>query len=161
MKKRTWTIVAVAAALAGTGLHFLWQAFPNLFFALFSPVNESPWEHLKLLFWPTVAAAAVLAFRTRDPIGVWSGFFPVLLAQPVLTLGGYSLFRALGLESTALDILLYYVVMAFSFWAAWFLRKNRFAQRAAGILLMLVILYGAALVLFTFAAPACGVFRAP
>ena len=32
------------------GLHFLYQVLPNTFTAMFSPVNESIWEHQKLLF---------------------------------------------------------------------------------------------------------------
>ena len=32
------------------GLHFLYQLLPNTFTAMFSPVNESIWEHQKLLF---------------------------------------------------------------------------------------------------------------
>ena len=31
-------------------LHFLYQFIPNTFTAIFSPVNESIWEHQKLLF---------------------------------------------------------------------------------------------------------------
>ena len=31
-------------------LHFLYQLLPNTFTAMFSPVNESIWEHQKLLF---------------------------------------------------------------------------------------------------------------
>ena len=59
--KRRWLLTALGAILAGAGLHFLWQALPNPLFALISPVNESVWEHLKLLYWPMLAAALVLA----------------------------------------------------------------------------------------------------
>ena len=59
--KRHWLLTALGAILAGAGLHFLWQALPNPLFALISPVNESVWEHLKLLYWPMLAAALVLA----------------------------------------------------------------------------------------------------
>ncbi len=40
-------------ALAGSGLHFLFEAAGRFLpAALISPVNESVWEHLKLLFFP-------------------------------------------------------------------------------------------------------------
>ena len=73
--KRHWLLTALGAILAGAGLHFLWQALPNPLFALISPVNESVWEHLKLLYWPMLAAALVLARGPRR-IAVWAGFFP-------------------------------------------------------------------------------------
>lgn len=63
--KRRWLLTALGAILAGAGLHFLWQALPNPLFALISPVNESVWEHLKLLYWPMLAAALVLARGPR------------------------------------------------------------------------------------------------
>ena len=39
--------------LAGIGLHALYRLCPNALTALFSPVRESLWEHIKLLFWPS------------------------------------------------------------------------------------------------------------
>lgn len=49
--KRSYFIAAIVAAAAGTALHFLYEVSPNLISALLSPVNESVWEHLKLLYW--------------------------------------------------------------------------------------------------------------
>ena len=86
--KRRWLLTALGAILAGAGLHFLWQALPNPLFALISPVNESVWEHLKLLYWPMLAAALVLARGPRR-IAVWAGFFPAIVLQPVFLLALY------------------------------------------------------------------------
>ena len=44
---------AIFVCIAGTLLHFTYEFFgENNFVALFSAVNESVWEHLKLLFFP-------------------------------------------------------------------------------------------------------------
>ena len=54
MKIRTWHIIGAAfTAFIGTLLHFAyeWSGF-NPVFAVFGAVNESVWEHLKLLFFP-------------------------------------------------------------------------------------------------------------
>ena len=93
--KRHWLLTALGAILAGAGLHFLWQALPNPLFALISPVNESVWEHLKLLYWPMLAAALVLARGPRR-IAVWAGFFPAIVLQPVFLLALYYGLRAQG-----------------------------------------------------------------
>ena len=46
-------------ALAGTLLHFLYDWVPNPLTALVSGVNESVWEHMKLLFVPVFLYLAV------------------------------------------------------------------------------------------------------
>lgn len=156
--KRSYVIAAIAAAAAGTALHFLYEVSPNLISALLSPVNESVWEHLKLLFWPTLAAAVVLSARAPCRIRVWSGFLTALLAMPLFLLGLYYGLRLLGVSGLAVDIALYYLTMSAGFWLAWRLQRSGRLQKHTGILLMLVILYGASLILFTFAAPPLPIF---
>ena len=159
--KRAYIISAVLAAAAGTALHFLYTISPNLISALLAPVNESVWEHLKLIFWPVLGAAVVLSTRAPCRIRLWCGFLTALLAMPVFLLGMYYLLRRLGLSGLALDILLYYVTIFGGFWLAWHLQRAGRLQRHCGILLMLVILYGAGLILFTFAAPPLKLFTPP
>ena len=160
MKRGYWIAAAVAAAV-GTALHFLYEVSPNLISALLSPVNESVWEHLKLLFWPTLGAAVVLSARAPCRIRLWSGFLTAQLAMPVFLLGAYYGLRAIGVHGLAVDIGLYYLTMFGGFFLAARLVRSGRAQRATGILLMLVMLYGASLVLFTFAAPPFGPFLPP
>ena len=76
--KRQLTVTWIAAILAGCVLHFLYGWWPNALTALFSPVNESLWEHVKLVFWPFLGAALVL---NRDRPG---GTRPWLLVLPLL-----------------------------------------------------------------------------
>lgn len=156
--KKAYLIAAILAAAAGTGLHFLYNAVPNLFTALLSPINESVWEHLKLLYWPTLAAGAVLSLFTGKRVELWSGFFIALVAMPVFLVGAYYGLHALGVESLPIDLILYYLTMALGFYLAWKLRDNAFAVKVSPGVLMAVMLYGAALILFTFAAPEAPIF---
>ena len=48
---RPWLTFFAALGL-GVLLHFLYAWLPNPLTALFSPVRESLWEHLKILFYP-------------------------------------------------------------------------------------------------------------
>lgn len=159
--KRAYWIAAVVAAAVGTALHYLYDISPNLISALLAPVNESVWEHLKLLFWPTLGAAVVLSARAPCRIRLWSGFLAALLAMPAFLLGAYYALRAIGVEGLAVDIGLYYLTMLGGFFLAERLARSGRAQRATGILLMLVILYGSSLILFTFAAPPFALFQPP
>ncbi|MBR4309334.1 MAG: hypothetical protein IKT58_07040 [Oscillospiraceae bacterium] len=154
-----WILVAILTALGGTALHFLYDILPTPLTALISPVNESVWEHLKLLFWPMLIGAAVLAEKSRKKTRLWSSFFVALLFTPAFLLLCFYGLKAIGFESTALDITLYYISMFAGYFLAWFLYKHGKPERCGGYLLMLVILYGACLILFTFAPPDLPIFR--
>lgn len=152
----------LAAALGGSALHFLYAAVPHPLTALISPVNESVWEHLKLLYYPTLAAAFMLSRRTRDKNRLWSGFFAAILAMPAALLGVYyALGGGFGVGGLWLDIGLYVLTMAGGFAMALALFRSGRAARWGGVLLMLVIFYGAFLVVFSFAAPKLPIFMPP
>ncbi len=158
MKKR-FLIAAAAAVIGGVALHFLYEAAPNPLTALISPVNESIWEHLKLLFWPMLLSGFYLARGTNDRNALWSGIFSAeLLMMPFLLGVFYTLQCGFGVVSLPLDIALYVVTMALGYLAAYWIFKSKKLEKAAAWLLIPVILYGASLILFTFAAPQLAIF---
>ena len=63
-----WQLMGYAVtALGGTLLHFLYDWLGRAaWIAPFSGVNESTWEHMKLLFWPMFIYAIVQSFFFRD-----------------------------------------------------------------------------------------------
>lgn len=51
MNKKTLKIIGIIIAFALCfPLHFLYDKFPNFLTSIFAPVNESIWEHMKILF---------------------------------------------------------------------------------------------------------------
>ena len=56
MKNSTkWLIIgSIFIGLIGPVLHFAFELTNWIPIAIFAPVNESPWEHLKLTFWPAM-----------------------------------------------------------------------------------------------------------
>lgn len=161
MKKKF--LIAAAIAIAGGGaLHFLYDALPNPLTALISPVNESVWEHLKLLFWPMLLTAFWLARKTPDRYALWSGIFVAELLMPLILMGGFYILQCgFGVVSLPLDIGMYVVTMCLGYLIAYLVFKSRHLEKAAVWLLVPVIFYGASLILFTFAAPQFGVFIPP
>ena len=158
--KRHWLLTALGAILAGAGLHFLWQALPNPLFALISPVNESVWEHLKLLYWPFLAAAFVLARGTDDARGRWCGLLVGLLAAPLLLLGAYYPLRyGFGVHGLWLDLLLYVLATGAGAFFAYRLQRRALPGWLCGPLVIAAGIYGAALALFSFAPPDLPIFR--
>lgn len=138
------------AVLAGSGLHFVYGLCPNGVTALFSPVNESLWEHVKILFWPYLAAAVWLTW------GRPTGLRPWLLTGVGLCLvmlgAGDLLHIVLGWNSLGADLVLYVGLMALGFWL-----PTRMAGPFRGLrwrlpALLAAVLVGA-MVWFTFRPP--------
>ena len=75
-EKKQLLLAFVLAVLAGAGLHFVYGLCPNGVTALFSPVNESIWEHTKILFWPYLAAHLGEAHRPAPLDADGSGNLP-------------------------------------------------------------------------------------
>ena len=82
-----------------------------------------------------------------------------LLAAPAILLGAYyTLLSGFGVHTLALDIALYLLSMAAGFVLAHHLLRAPALARVCGPLVIAAGLYGAALVLFTFAPPDLPIF---
>lgn len=154
-EKKQLLLAFVLAVLAGAGLHFVYGLCPNGVTALFSPVNESIWEHTKILFWPYLAAAVWLTWGRPTGLRPWMltgvGICLAMLAV------GYLLHVVLGWNSLAADLVLYGVLMALGFWL-----PTRMAGPFQGMRWHLPALLAAllvtAMVCFTFRAPQGALF---
>ena len=148
--RKTLLLTCLAAMLAGSALHFLYSAVPGAVTALFSPVNESLWEHVKIIFWPYLLAAVWLN-RGRP-----GGIRPWLLALPlmclVMLLLGYLYHIILGGEAMWVDLAIYVLVMALGFWL-----PTQFSGPFQGVKWMLpvaaVLVLGILLAVFTLWPP--------
>lgn len=147
-KALLWT--CLVTMLLGAGLHFLYSAVPGAITALLSPVNESLWEHGKIIFWPYLLAAVWLN-RGRP-----GGIRPWLLALPLMCLLmlllGYWYHITLGGEAMWVDLVLYVLIMALGFWL-----PTRFSGPFQGVKWMLpgaaVLVLGVLIALFTLWPP--------
>lgn len=64
--------------------HFGYDVFPNFFTSIFSPVNESIWEHLKMLFTASVVfsiATRFIGVKDKDYLikGYLRGMFSIII----------------------------------------------------------------------------------
>lgn len=112
---RIWLLGA--AALVGTAAHFLYVPLgrPRLL-VMFLPVNESPWEHVKLCVWPLLGAVGLLSyFEGRPWPAVVTAVFVGAMHGMAAMLGLHYLLRFGFGDGTAVlwaDILTYYVSLA-------------------------------------------------
>lgn len=139
-------IAFVITTLVGCALHFLYDWLPGAATALIAPVNESIWEHLKLIYWPYLAAMWIVA--KKECRGKW--LFTLLTISVVMLVVGYVYHISLGLSNVVFDIGLYVFLMAVGFWLP--NRLNAYRARSFPVLFLTVLL-GGAIILFTFLPP--------
>jgi hypothetical protein len=148
----------------GFAAHFFYEwSGQNFLAGLFFPVNESTWEHMKLIFIPMFLWTIFLAFRfpeSRDC--VISGFLAGLLlgtaAIPVLF---YTYSGILGKNVMVLDILVYIICMMTAFYTGWRMTKSCRLKPYTRLLEIIVYLILLCFVIFSVHPPKLGVFHPP
>ena len=150
-----------AATLVGTILHFLYDCTGgSIGVAPFSGVNESTWEHMKLLFWPLFLFAVVqrLFFREQENFW-WVKLWGILLGLLLIPVLFYTCNGAFGKSPDWVNISIFYIcagaVFLFERWAL----QNIHASGRMGFIV--ICLVGALFVVFTFAPPRLPLFQDP
>ena len=160
-----WSLVGFAVvSLGGTLLHFLYEWLGEaVWIAPFSGVNESTWEHMKLLFVPCFIFAIVQSFFFRDRKDFWCvklrGVLLGLVAIPVLF---YTYNGVVGKSPDWINIAIFFIAAALVFVCETKLFKSESIRcahpRAALTALVIIALL---FVLFTFRTPELGIFKDP
>ena len=167
MKKNLslWQLVGFSAvSLLGTLLHFLYDLTENSFTALFSAVNESTWEHMKLLFFPLFLFAIMESFFLRkEHKNFWcikiKGTILGLILIPVIF---YTLQGIFGKTPDWINISIFFVCAGITF----LFETQAFLKEPQGkcfpfLALFLFILIAIAFWAFTFFPPQIPLFQDP
>lgn len=147
----------LAAAALGVLLHFLYQWFPNPVLALISPVRESVWEHVKLLYFPLLGTALFLG-RGGKGVGHGPWLLGMIAACAMMLGAGYLYHVVFRGEAMAVDLILYFLTLALGFLlprVLWPLCEWPGTEKAAWVLAALL---GALIVWFTFFPPNTALF---
>ena len=162
---RLWQLFGFGVtALGGTLLHFLYDWLGEaVWIAPFSGVNESTWEHMKLLFWPMLAYAVVQSFSFKDQKDFWCiklrGILVGLTLIPVLF---YTYNGVVGKSPDWLNIAIFFVSAATAYlYETRLFERGTVACRRSRWAVAALCLIGALFVVLTFATPEIGVFRDP
>lgn len=166
--KRTihlWQLAGFAvASFLGTILHFLYDWTGSPVAALFSGVNESTWEHMKLLFFPMFLFAIVQSFFVgREYENFWcvkfKGTLLGLLLIPVIF---YTLRGVFGTTPDWVNIAIFFVAAAIAYWyeARLFGQGSQPCPWSKGAFLVLCLI-AMAFWVFTFMPPRIPLFQDP
>ena len=160
-----WQLWGFAAtSLGGTLLHFLYEWLGEaMWIAPFSGVNESTWEHMKLLFWPMFIYAIVQSFFFKDRANFWCvklrGILLGLVLIPVLF---YTYNGVIGKSPDWINIAIFFVsaAVAYIYEARLFNGEKlqcKSPKSAIAALCVIALLF----FVFTFWAPEIGIFKDP
>lgn len=162
-----WIAGFFFTCVLGTLLHFFYDfTGQNPAAGLFAPVDESTWEHLKMLFFPALiwTIAGVLIFEKRQKGLLWSCTLGICAGLAAIITVFYTYTGILGFNLLVLDVLTFYLGVFTTFYtAARRLKRNReYAlewQVFSSVLILL--LFALCFFLFTHAKPPIALFQNP
>lgn len=159
-------IATIISIILGTLLHFLYEwTGENIIIASFSAVNESVWEHLKLVFFPMLLAGIIEYFFVNKIannyieakcIGIFSAICFV-----VVTFFTYT--GIVGTNFFILDILIFIISIIIGEYIAYKLmkRKNESNQKTRLLSIIILVFLLICFVVCTYLTPRVNLFRDP
>lgn len=151
-------------SILGTLAHFIYEWTGNNPVAgLFTPVNESTWEHMKLLFFPMLLYLLFIPSSTKSEYPcILSALLSAALAGfcliPVLF---YTYTGILGYHTTFLDIATFYISVILSFYLFYRLSLSCKADRFVLLLKVITVVITILFFIFTFFPPGIALFQSP
>lgn len=142
-------ITFLIASGLGVGLHFLYGRLPGPLTALISPVRESLWEHLKLLFLPLLLSGLFLGKRR----GLTAWLCSLLVVCALMLLIGWLYNVVFRGTADSFNIILYFVLMALGFRLPRILWPLLEWPGVGAVCVLLTVLLAVLMAIFTFSPP--------
>ncbi len=156
---------AVFVIVIGAIFHFIFE-WSNQWLPLgaIAPVNESVWEHLKLVFWPLVFFSIIEYFLLKKDAHnfVLSRLVAIIIAELTILITFYSYTAILGTEILLVDILSFIIGVVLGYLVSYKILKFKTAPNWSTIIsLVAIILLGIIFVVFTYLPPEIPLFQDP
>jgi cell division protein FtsW (lipid II flippase) len=131
--------------------------------APFSGVNESTWEHMKLLFWPMFIFAVAQSIFFKDRKNFWCvklrGILLGIILIPVIF---YTYNGAIGKSPDWLNIAIFFISAAISYiYETKLFNENKTSCKSQKRAIIALFAIALLFVIFTFLTPEIGIFKDP
>lgn len=156
-------ISSVFIMVAGTLLHFTFEwSNDNSLVGIFSAVNESTWEHLKLLFFPMLISTIIGYFYKGKhiPNYLCSKVLGIILSMSFIVVFFYTYTGIIGSNFAIVDIASFFIAVALGQYAAYRKMKPTFSCNKLVTIIILLVLCLCFFV-FTFFPPHIALFQDP
>jgi len=158
-----WEIIGfIFVVIFGSLLHFVYQwSGNNQLVGLFAPINESTWEHLKLLLVPMVLFSIVeyFAIGKNYPNFIAAKALGIVLGMIAIVAIFYTYTGILGNHFLWADILTFILGVAIAYLYSWrIINKQPIGPIAQIIGIILVVMLALCFVILTFSPPHIPIF---
>ena len=164
--KKAQIIVIILSIIIGTLLHFTYEwSGENSFVGSFSAVNESTWEHLKLVFFPMLLLAIIEYFFIKKEannyieaktIGIFTSICFIIIFF-------YTYTGILGVNFAIIDILTFIISIILGEYVAYklMIRKNESTKLSKILSTLIIIFFLLSFIIFTYNPPKVNLFKDP
>ena len=144
--------------------HFIYDIFPNFLTSIFFPVNESIWEHIKMmtstmLIWEVIEYFLLKKYLINYNNFSFSIFVTLIVSIPVFILIYYPIYKCVG-SVFILNILCLFITIYFSYIVSYYIMKSKKLNLnfigTTGIICLYIIF-----ALFTYNPPKTEIFVNP
>lgn len=144
--------------------HFLYTLFPNFLTSLFFPVNESIWEHVKMMT-STILIWEVIEFFILKKLSInynnylFSVFVTIIVSIPIFLMIYFPIYKCIG-SVFLINIICLFISIYFSYIIGYqIMIKDDFKCDNLGLIgiILLYIIFG----YFTYFPPKCELFLDP
>jgi len=154
----------IFVSVVGTLLHFAYQwSGNNILVGLFTPINESIWEHTKLLFFPMLLYSLYINKKISNQYLCISSamIFGALSGVLMIIVLFYTYSGIVGFHTPLVDISIFYISVIASFYIVYKTAvkctKNNYNTILKILQLALICFY----IIFTFSPPNIPLFISP
>ena len=154
----------VFTGVLGTLLHFIYEWTNSISVALFSAVNESTWEHMKILFFPMLVFTIIEnRYLSKDYQNFWCvKLIGILIGLAVIPILYYTYTGALGVSADWFNIAIFFIATAISYVTETKLLKGKKTCQLSTVAVFVILFIITVLfVVFTFNPPKIPLFIDP
>lgn len=164
--KKWFIIGSIFSLVFGTLLHFVfeWSNYNSLV-GIFSPINESTWEHLKLLLWPgfifMIIEYFLIGYKYNNYIV--SKVISLLIGMSLIVILFYTYTGIIGRNNLVVDISIFVLSVIITQYIGYKLiisiKKFTILQSIIAIIILVIIIM--LFTIFTFTPPKIPLFADP
>lgn len=151
--KRYTVIGIIFVLITGSLAHFLYDwSGENYIVGLFVPINESVWEHMKLLFFPMLMYSLFIIFKFRKTYTCITSSlcFGILIGTLLIPIFFYAYTSILGKNIFMFDIGTFILSIIIAFWLSYKLTSSCRLEPIMLLLCCLVCVLFICFILFTY-----------
>ena len=159
----------VVISILSIPLHFTYEWLGKLaVVGMFTPINESIWEHLKLVYWPMLLwwGIGYLIFREKKQLSpikwLTAATVSVILTMVIIVGWYYTWTSGIGISNTVIDVGSLFIAVPIAQFVAIHVYRVVQTRRVYQILSMILwLLFAAMFIYFTFVTPDMPIFALP